>query len=234
MTAVEERLRQLASQYQLAEAVVGTLGAILELQASDGHASTTVRSPTAAVDRHVADSLVALGLPEVRSARRVADIGAGAGWPGLALAVALPGARVSLVESASRRCRYLERVIEAVGLGNVDVVHARAEEWGGGFGAHDVVTARALAALPVIAEYAAPLLVAGGTLVAWKGRVEANEIKAAAAAAGELGLDALEIADVHPYPGAGPATLHRFRKAAPTPSRFPRRSGMALKRPLGG
>jgi 16S rRNA (guanine527-N7)-methyltransferase len=209
------------------------LEAILELQASDPTASTTVRDPAQAVDRHVADSLVALELDAVRGARRIADLGSGAGWPGLALAAALPAARVALVESAVRHCRYLERAMAAGGLSNVEVVHARAEEWAAGVGVHDLVTARALAALPVVCEYAAPLLVEGGVLVAWKGAVADEEAAAGAAAAGELGLEVGEVRAVSPYPAAARRTLHVFRKIAPTPARFPRRPGMAVKRPLG-
>jgi 16S rRNA (guanine527-N7)-methyltransferase len=167
----------------------------------------------------------------VREARRVADLGTGAGWPGLALAAALP-ARVALVESAIRRCQYLERAVAAGGLGNVDVVHARAEEWPEGIGAHDLVTARALAALPVLCEYAAPLLAEGGALVAWKSLVEPAEAEAGAAAAAVLGLEPAGVHAVDPYPEAERRTLHVFRKIAPTPDRFPRRPGMAVKRPL--
>ena len=209
------------------------IDAILALQAADPAASTTVRDPAEAVDRHVADSLVALELDAVRAARRIADLGSGAGWPGLALAAALPSARVSLVESAVRHCRYLERAVAAGGLTNVEVVHARAEEWVAGIGVHDLVTARALAALPVVCEYAAPLLVEGGVLVAWKGAVSDDEAAAGAAAAAELGLSVDEVRAVSPYPAAERRTLHVVRKNAPTPERFPRRAGMAVKRPLG-
>jgi 16S rRNA (guanine527-N7)-methyltransferase len=217
----------------LPPAGVDALRAILELQATHPAAPTTVREVPAAIDRHVADSLVALELDAVRTARRIADIGAGAGWPGLALAAARPEAHVALVESAVRHTRYLERAVAAGGLTNVDVVHARVEEWGAGTGAHDLVTARALAALPVLCEYAAPLLADGGALVAWKGAVPPAEAAAGAAAAEILGLAPAEVRDVDPYPGAGRRTLHVFRKVAPTPDRFPRRAGMAVKRPLG-
>ena len=210
------------------------LEAILELAAVDPGASTKIRAPGEAVHRHVADSLVALEIPEVRAAGRIADLGSGSGWPGLALAAALPSASVALVESAIKRCRYLERAVEAGGLANVDVVHARAEEWTDGFGACDLVTARALAALPVVCEYAAPLLADGGVLVAWKGEASAEEAQAGAGAAAELGLEVGEVRRVSPYPEAERRTLHVFRKIAPTPERFPRRPGMALKRPLGG
>jgi 16S rRNA (guanine527-N7)-methyltransferase len=212
---------------------VEPLDRILRLQASDPAASTTVRDYDEAVARHVADSLTALALAPVRGARRIADLGAGAGWPGLALAAALPDAHVALVESAIRHCRYLERAVEVARLPNVTVVHARAEEWSEGRGVHDLVTARALAALPVILEYAAPLLADGGHVVAWKGAVPPGEASDGAAAAALLGLAPAGVLAATPYAGARDHTLHTFRKIAPTPSRFPRRAGMATKRPLG-
>ena len=226
------RLEALAAEHALVPGGVAPLAALLQLQAADPAASTAVRDPSVAVDRHVADSLAALVLDEVRSARVIADLGSGAGWPGFALAAALPGARVALVESAIRHCRYLERASAHAGLDNVTVVHARAEEWAARLGAHDLVTARALAALPVLCEYAAPLLAEGGALVAWKGAVDDRELEDGAAAAEVLGLEPAEPVAVTPYPGAREHTLHRFRKTAPTPDRFPRRSGMATKRPL--
>ncbi len=227
-----QRLAELEAEHALPERGVAALGAVLALQAGDPTASTTVRDPATAVDRHVADSLSALSLEQVRGARRIVDVGSGAGWPGLALAAALPGARVALVESAVRHCRYLARAVEAAGLANVEVVHARAEEWAAGLGAHDLVTARAVAALPVLCEYAAPLLAEGGCLVAWKGAAGPAERADGLAAAAVLGLEAAEPLHVVPYAGAREHSLHLFRKIAPTPERFPRRAGMAVKRPL--
>ena len=89
----------------------------------------------------------------------------------------------------------------------------------------DVVTARALAALPVLCEYAAPLLDDRGVLVAWKGEVPESEAEDGRAAAAELGLEPLEVRSVTPYPGSRARTLHVFHKVAPTPARFPRRAG---------
>ena len=227
-----KRLEELGRRYGVAPAGLAALDAILALQAEDPTAPTTVSEPGAAADRHVADSLVAVDLPAVRHARRIADLGSGAGWPGLALAAALPDARVALVESAIRHCRYLERAVAAGRLENVEVVHARAEEWAEGLNAHDVVTVRAVAALPVLCEYAAPLLAGGGVLVAWKGAVDDDEATDGATAAALLGLEPAEVLAVDPYPAAERRTLHLYRKVAPTPERFPRRAGMALKRPL--
>ena len=202
---------------------VEALATILELQAHDLTASTTIRDPGEATQRHVADSLSALELPYRRAARRDRRPRSGAGWPGLALAAALPDAQVSLVESAIRHCRYLERAVEVSGLANVTVVNARAEEWPEGVGIHDLVTARALGALAVILEYAAPLLADGGHVVAWKGAVTPEEAAAGAAGAAILGLEPLPVVAVTPFPRARDHTLHAFRKIAPTPDRFPRR-----------
>jgi 16S rRNA (guanine527-N7)-methyltransferase len=229
---VERRLDALAAGYALPAAGVEALRRLLVLQAADPTASTAIRDPAEAVDRHVADALVALELAAVRAATRIADLGAGAGWPGLALAAALPAARVRLVDGAARRCRYLERAVEAAGLANVEVVHARVEEWPAGIGAHDLVTARALAAMPVVCEYAAPLLAQGGILVAWKTTLAAQEAADGAAAAAQLGLEPTEVRPVSPFPASREHELHVLRKVAPTPPRFPRRAGIATKRPL--
>jgi 16S rRNA (guanine527-N7)-methyltransferase len=182
----------------------------------------------------VADSLSGLDLAAVRGAGRIADIGAGAGFPGLALAVALPGAGVDLVEATARKCETIARLAEAAEVDNARAVPARAEQWaaGEGAGAYDVVTARALASLAVLVEYAAPLLRTGGALVAWKGARDEEEEDAGARAAAEVGLEPVEVLPVTPFTGARDRHLHIFRKVAPTPERYPRRAGMARKRPI--
>ena len=136
---------------------------------SDPH--TTVFEPSKALDIHVRDSLVALELDPVRAATSIADLGAGAGFPGLPLAIALPDARVDLVESAGRKCAVIDRLAAAAGVRNARSLHTRAEELAAtdARATYDLVTARAVAPLGVLLEYAAPLLRAGGTFVAWKG-----------------------------------------------------------------
>jgi 16S rRNA (guanine527-N7)-methyltransferase len=230
--SVASRLAELAARYDLDEAAVRALAALLEAVADDPAAPTALRTPAETVNGHVADSLVALELPAVTTAREVADLGSGAGFPGLALAAALPAARVCLVESARPKCAFLERAAARAGIANVEVVHARAEEWQDGRESCDLVTARALAPLPVLAEYAAPLLAEEGTLVAWKGRRDAEEEADGAYAAEQTGLEPVEIRRVQPFPATRERHLHVMRKVAPTPPRFPRRPGMAVKRPL--
>jgi 16S rRNA (guanine527-N7)-methyltransferase len=185
------------------------------------------------VDVHVADSLAARELDAIRAAQRIADLGSGAGFPGLALAVALPAAEIRLVESQRRRCEFLERVCAGAEIENARVIWARAEEWRDGLGCNDAVVARALAPPPVVLEYAAPLLRLGGSVVDWRGkRVRAQE-NVATRAADELGLRRIEIRRVEPFRGAKDRHLHLYLKVRDTPERFPRRSGMARKRPIG-
>ncbi len=225
-------LRELAAEHGLPPGAGEQLRALLRVLATDDTAPTTVREPGAAVDVHVRDSLDGLRLPEVRAARRIADLGAGAGFPGLVLAAALPEARVRLVESVGRKCQFMRRATAEAGLANVEVVDARAEDWPQGIGDHDLVTARALAPLNVLVEYAAPLLAVGGHLVAWKGHVDPDEEADGRAAAGALGLGPARRFGVPPRPGADVRSLWVARKEGETPTGYPRRPGMARKRPI--
>ena len=226
-------LATLAGRYALDRTQMAQLGAILRELQSDEHAPTTVRDADRATEVHLADSLSALEIEAVTAAGRIADIGSGAGFPGLALAVALPGAEVDLVESQRRKCEFLERMYLAAGVENARVVPARAEEWIDGISRNDLVVARALAAQPVVLEYAAPLLKIGGTLIDWRGKRVPEEEDLAENAAGTLGLRRTALRRVVPFEGAKDHHLHVFVKVAETPPRFPRRAGVARKRPLG-
>jgi 16S rRNA (guanine527-N7)-methyltransferase len=229
---VAARLARLASRYDLPDGAADRLGKLLDLVAAEPAAITSIRDPAEGVDVHVADSLVALDVPAVRSAQRIADLGSGGGFPGLALAVALPTARVALVESVGRKCAFMAAAAAELGLANADVVNVRAEAWPEGAGAHDLVVARALAPLPVLVEYAAPLLALNGLLVAWKGRREPVEEADGRAAAAVLGMGAPAAVAVEPFVGAHERHLYLSSKVSPTPAPYPRRPGMARKRPI--
>ena len=223
----------LAERYALPGDAVRRLLALHRLLVEDPLAPTAVRDPLKAIDDHLADSLVGLELEPVRAARTLADLGSGAGLPGLPLAIGLPAVSVALVESASRRCAFLERAVAASEAENARVVHARVETWPEGLSAFDLITARALAPLPVVVEYAAPLLTIGGTLVVWRGRRNPRDEDAGARAAAQLGLEPVAVRQMQPFPGADHRYLHLMSKVKETPSGFPRRPGMATKRPLG-
>lgn len=144
------------------------------------------------------------------------------------------------MESVGRKTAVIDRLIQAVELSNARSVTARAEDFarvpaalGGGRDAYDAVTARAVGPLAVLVEYAAPLLRVDGVLVAWKGARDEAEEHAGAAAAERLGMAVKEVLPVQPYPASEHRHLHVFRKVALTPPEFPRRAGMAKKRPLG-
>ena len=230
----------LVARYRLARAAAGQVGRILEALAAEPDPHTTVSDPQAALEVHVADSLSGLEVPELRRARRIADIGAGAGFPGLVLAVALPQAKVDLVESAGRKTAVVDRLIQAGDVSNARSITTRAEELGGvpgalggGREAYDAVTARAVGPLAVLVEYAAPLLREGGVLVAWKGARDAEEEAAAADAARQLGMAVTAVLAVQPFEASENRHLYVVRKISPTPAGFPRRPGTAGKRPLG-
>jgi 16S rRNA (guanine527-N7)-methyltransferase len=234
VSEVEATFAGLAVRYGLGDAQVGRLAAILAALDADREAPSSVTEPAQAVNVHLADSLTALELDVVTAASSAVDIGAGAGFPGLPLAVALPACEVALLESQVRKCAYIERVLVAAGIENARAVHTRAEQWPRGVGAHDLAVARALAPQPVVLEYAAPLLRLGGSLVDWRGRRDHTEEDAAVRAAGELGLERVAVLRVQPYEGVRDHHLHVYVKARETPGRFPRRTGVARKRPLAG
>ena len=240
MSVSRETLATLVARHRLGQAAGAQIERLLDALTAEPDPHTTVSDPEAALEVHVADSLSGLEVPEIARARRIADIGAGTGFPGLVLAVALPQAQVDLVESAGRKTAVVDRLIQAAKLSNARSITTRAEDLGGvpaalggGREAYDAVTARAVGPLPVLVEYAAPLLREGGVLIAWKGARDADEESAGAAAARHVGMAVEEVLPVQPFPSSENRHLHVFRKISPTPRGFPRRPGMARKRPLG-
>ena len=240
MSVSRETLDRLVARYRLGGAASAQIERILEALAAEADPHTTVVDPEAAIEVHVADALSGLEVPDLSSARRIADIGAGAGFPGLILAVALPQAQVDLVDSAGRKTAVVDRLIRAGSVSSARSITTRAEELGrvpgalgGGRDAYDAVTARALGPLSLLVEYAAPLLREGGVLVAWKGARDGDEEAAGAAAAEQVGMAVDDVLPVKPFPSSENRHLHVLRKILPTPAGFPRRPGMARKRPLG-
>ncbi len=231
---VASGIQALVERYGLDAGAAPRLGTLARLLIEDPIAPTMIREPAKVIDDHLADSLVALELRQVRASSAIADLGAGPGVPGLPLAIALPAATVDLVESSTRKCAFIERAIAECRTSNAQAVNARAEAWNAGIGRMDLVTARALAPLDVVMEYAAPLLRVGGTLVVWRGRRDPETEATGAETATKLGLEVVEIRRVRPYTGAHARHLYLVLKVMETPAGFPRRPGIALKRPLGG
>jgi len=231
---VAERCRELTDRFELPPRSAEKLNALLKFVITGPSSLTNVRDPAAAVELHIADSLAGLQLPQLRSAATIADLGSGGGFPGLVLAIALPDAQLTLVESEARKADFLRETAEAMTLENVVVIAERAELWALEAREQDVVTSRALASTSILLEYAAPLLRVGGSLVAWKGNVSEEESADAAFAAEELQMSrptAVEVSE-DLVRGADRRQLVISEKLAVTPGRYPRRPGIAKKRPL--
>jgi 16S rRNA (guanine527-N7)-methyltransferase len=185
---------------------------------------------------HVEDSLTGLEVPELHDASRIADIGSGAGFPGLVLATVLPAANVDMIESVGKKTAFITEAARSAGIPNASALNARAEDVAREESAresYDVVTARAVGRLSTLAELASPLLKEGGVLVAWKGRRDEEEEAQMSRAAESLAMTPEQTLDVGHRAGSEHRHLHVIRKSAATPPDLPRKSGIAKKRPRG-
>jgi 16S rRNA (guanine527-N7)-methyltransferase len=211
-----------------------SLETVLELLAAE-RASVSSVVDDRAWQVHVADSLTGLEVPEIRSAGRIADIGAGAGFPGLVLAIALPNARIDLIEAVGRKTAFITQAAAAAGVANAKAITARTEDLAREESreSYDVVTARAVGRLSTLAELASPLLKEDGVLVAWKGKRDEDEEQQLDRASVSLAMTPERILDVGGRAGSEHRHLHVIRKTAPTPANLPRNPGIAKKRPKG-
>lgn len=202
---------------------------------------TAVRDP-ASIDRRLILESLRLVAPiragmEVSSGRRsLLDIGTGGGVPGMVLAIALPDVQVFLLDATGKKVAFLDRAIDELGLTNASTIHARAEELGHNPAyrkAFDVVTARAVATVPVLLELGLPFLKQGGHLVLPKGAGIERELDPGIRAAAILG-GTLVSWNLLPASESGIETrLVIARKTSPTPMAFPRRTGLPARSPLG-
>lgn len=196
---------------------------------------TAVTSVDAICNVHFRDSLSLLRYPEVSSAASLVDVGSGAGFPGIPLAIAQPQSRFTLLESNRRKCAFLEEAMKATGVENISIVPERAEiAASGALRDHfDVALARAVGSLPVSLELALPLVSPGGFAVLQRGEILEGEETVGAAVASRLGAVIDRVIPVKPYPDARNLHIWFIQKKESTPEGFPRRPGMAKKRPLG-
>lgn len=194
--------------------------------------TTTVKGE-AVVARHYAESLEAYRLSGSPEAGVVVDVGSGGGFPGLVIATVAPGVEVHLVEARRKRARLLVEMAETLGLGNVTAHGERAEEAGRGALREraDLVIARAVAPLPVLLEYTAPLAATGGTIAAVKGSKGEAELTEAGTALATLDCEHTGTEQMRSEIASQMRVL-LFRKRGATPTRYPRRPGMPEKRPL--
>lgn len=193
---------------------------------------TALTAPVDVAEKHIADSLqLANLLPQGAS---IADVGSGAGLPGVPLAILRPDCSFVLLDALAKRCHFLEETVAALGLSQVKVVHLRAEDAGQKKELREhfqIVTARAVAPLAVLAEYCLPLLATNGLFLAMKGDKGAAELAEATAALQILGGKPAGIVE-YVLAGGEKRSLLKMVKVKPCPSKYPRRAGVPEKQPL--
>ena len=194
---------------------------------------TAITDPAEVATLHFLDSLCLLPMAEW-TGKAVVDVGTGAGFPGMPLAIVRPDAAVTLLDSLGKRVKFLEECRDALGLRNVTCVHARAEEFAAGHReGFDIAVSRAVAALPVLCELCLPLVRAGGQILAKNSSHTGEEIASAEKAIALLGG---RIGAVRDYTIPGSDVVHRvvvIDKVSPTPKKYPRRFAQIKKQPIG-
>lgn len=194
---------------------------------------TAITEPREVATLHLLDSL-ALAAHEELAGKKIIDVGTGAGFPGMPLAIALPGVDMTLLDSLNKRIDFLQEVCNALSLQDITCVHARAEEFAAAHReSYDFAVSRAVAALPVLCELCLPLVKVGGAFLAMKSSHSQEETDQAAKAISLLGGKLERVTD-YSIPTAD--ITHRLltiRKVSPTPKKYPRRFAQIKKQPLG-
>ena len=185
--------------------------------------------------KHYLDSLTLLRhLPQSGRARLM-DVGTGAGFPGLPLAIALPQMRISLLDATAKKLRFIDAAGQALGLENIRTFHARAEIAGrddAHRGKYDFVVARAVGRLPALMECTLPLAKRGGTVIAMQGASAHEDAHDAVNAIATLGGELQTIDEVRLPTMDKPRHLVIARKVAKTPRRYPRQAGIPARNPI--
>lgn len=193
---------------------------------------TAITEPKDVVKKHFCDSLSAL--PLIKEGAALADIGTGAGFPGIPLAIMRDDIKVLLIDSLNKRIKFLETVISELGLSNVCAIHMRAEEGGRSElrDSFDVVTARAVASLNVLCEYCLPYVKAGGMFLAYKGEKAKEELSLSENAIEKLCAEAKEIYSCTIPDSDMAHNIIPILKKCNTPKVYPRTSAKISKSPL--
>lgn len=197
---------------------------------------TAVRDRDEALQKHIADSLSCDFMEEYEASENVIDIGTGAGFPGVPLAIVSPDKKFTLVDSLNKRLRIIDELTGELGIKNVTTVHGRAEDVGKSKEhreKYDICVSRAVASLDVLCEWCLPLVKKGGYFVAYKGENVSRETEDAASAIKLLGGKIVEIRKVQTEEESiSGHVLVMIKKVKNTPSKYPRQAGQARKNPL--
>lgn len=196
---------------------------------------TSITDDMGIIIKHFIDSLLCYSTGVIRPDARLMDIGTGAGFPGLALKIAFPSLKVCLMDSVQKKLNFLDYVIKALSLADVELIWGRAEDYAGKKGyreAFDVVTARALASLPVLAEYCLPFAKLGGYVLCMKGPDVDDELSKAGKAVSLMGGRLSDVMRAELPMSGGERRIVVLNKVTRTPAAYPRRAGIPSKKPI--
>jgi 16S rRNA (guanine527-N7)-methyltransferase len=196
---------------------------------------TAITDPVEIEIKHFLDSLSCLKITDFRPPGKVIDIGTGAGFPGIPIKLLYPQFDMTLVESVGKKASFCQHVIDTLELQGLQIANDRAENLGRSSDhreRYDWGLARAVAIAPVVLEYVLPLIRVGGVAILQKGETGPSEMHQAEKALRVLGAEVEQIQTVELPCVAEPRHLITVRKIAATPHKYPRRPGMAAKRPL--
>lgn len=197
---------------------------------------TAITDPQEVMVRHFLDSLSLASVIGFESGDKLIDVGTGAGFPGLALAIAYPQIQVTLLEATAKKLTFCQHIADTLHLRNVKMLHARAEEAGQmqqHRAQYDVVTARAVARLPILLEYLLPLAKVNGMCIAMKGATAPTEVADSDKALATLGGDVQPLVSIHLPDVEDVHYLVTTIKRKSTPRTYPRKAGTPAREPLG-
>lgn len=188
------------------------------------------------IDKHFMDSILLGGIMDLSGGKTLVDVGTGAGFPGIPLKIAYPELQVTLLDSLNKRVKFLNEVIEALGLTGIEAVHARAEEGGQNPDYRekfDLCVSRAVANLSTLSEYCLPFVKKSGYFVSYKSSQIQEELEQAKKAVKILGGNIQEVQSVSLPETEIVRQFVMIQKTGRTPKAYPRKAGTASKTPLG-
>ncbi|MEY8368269.1 16S rRNA (guanine(527)-N(7))-methyltransferase RsmG [Anaerovoracaceae bacterium 42-11] len=233
MKALTEAFEQLQIPWEkdTADKFVGYMDGILEWNEKIN--LTAIKDRDEFVVKHLVDSILCAGFPEYKNSESIIDVGTGAGFPGIPLAIISPDKDFVLADSLNKRLKVINDLTDRLGIYNVETVHGRAEELARNKNFRenfDLCVSRAVANMAVLAEYCLPFIRMGGHLLAYKGPDVNEELKSAEKAIKTLGGKVLRI-ETTPLQGYE-HNIVVIEKMKKTPAKYPRRAGTPVKEPI--
>ena len=235
----KEELQKAAAEYgiNLTETQIAQYNRYFELliEWNEKINLTAITAPKDVAIKHIIDSITAYDAALFQAGTTVIDVGTGAGFPGLPLKIFCPEIKLTLMDSLNKRIKFLQTVVEELGLTDVECVHARAEE-----GARnkkyresfDIAVSRAVARLPILCEYCLPFVKKGGHFIALKGMQYNDEAEEAVKAIKVMGGSRTEIRPVKLPEIDDKRAVIIINKTMPTPKTYPRKAGTPTKNPI--